>query len=715
MKPTLFTFIALFFSVAISAQIASNSARDSINVSISDTIMLGEIVVTGKKPFMTLKDDRFVYNIENSVISNVGNANDVLRRTPYIIIDTDGTISIAGRDKVLILIDDKPIRNASELQLLNSARIRQVEIIENPSAKYEAEGHAVINIITKKGLGDGLNGSLSVKYSQGKRGGMSLVPEIAYDTRKFRIYASVNGDIGERKATNKTINHYKKENYEFKSVTDNTNRDKYRNIGYTLGLDYNISDRSKINAYFDGYNERTKYISYSLRHITKNHIEKPTFSISENSLYRPIQNSMGINYYYKWGSGKKLSFMSNYTNYSTHTNNDIAETNKDTLTEYLMQSDFTNRYNLYSLKLDLDIPIPVIKGNVELGGKYSDVHSNSELIFKRLNSNIWLVDSNFTNSVDFREQILAAYFLVTGKINQLNYSVGLRAENTQTRNVSEAINNSNQNFKLFPNIAIGYTHNDKMQYRLTYSRRISRPVYTSLNNSLIYIDSLSTRHGNPYLKPTVYNTFSANFSYNKRFFGGLSYSYIESPTNLMYVNDSLNIERFTLFYDNVKDTWSVSANAGCNINLSKWWYSQLSASFSYSPVVIVDDNVEYTFKFPAYYFNFNNQFLLPNNWNLDFSTKFYRPAQGMRKRGKRLDMDFGFSKKLLKDKLMVQGTFHYAFFTNYQVFHYSYKYQSNDYDYNSRSLFQVSLKYNFGLKKVSNKIESSSDDEIKRF
>ena len=112
---------------------------------------------------------------------------------------------------------------------------------------------------------------------------------------------------------------------------------------------------------------------------------------------------MGINYYYKWGSGKKLSFMSNYTNYSTHTNNDIAETNKDTLTEYLMQSDFTNRYNLYSLKLDLDIPIPVIKGNVELGGKYSDVHSNSELIFKRLNSNIWLVDSNFTNSVDFRE------------------------------------------------------------------------------------------------------------------------------------------------------------------------------------------------------------------------------------------------------------------------------------------------------------------------
>ena len=129
----------------------------------------------------------------------------------------------------------------------------------------------------------------------------------------------------------------------------------------------------------------------------------------------------------------------------------------------------------------------------------------------------------------------------------------------------------------------------------------------------------------------------------------------------MYVNDSLNIERFTLFYDNVKDTWSVSANAGCNINLSKWWYSQLSASFSYSPVVIVDDNVEYTFKFPAYYFNFNNQFLLPNNWNLDFSTKFYRPAQGMRKRGKRLDMDFGFSKKLLKDKLMVQGTFHYAF------------------------------------------------------
>ena len=139
-KIILSILIGLNYSTTLFAQIADKAMRDSANNDgIRDTIMLNEVVITGKRPFMTLKDDKLVYHVENTVISNIGNAIDVLKRTPNIITDIDGAISMTGRDKTLVLINNKPIQNINELRLLNSSRIRYVEIIENPSAKYEAE------------------------------------------------------------------------------------------------------------------------------------------------------------------------------------------------------------------------------------------------------------------------------------------------------------------------------------------------------------------------------------------------------------------------------------------------------------------------------------------------------------------------------------------------------------------------------------------------
>ena len=352
---------------------------------------------------------------------------------------------------------------------------------------------------------------------------------------------------------------------------------------------------------------------------------------------------------------------------------------------------------------------------MELGGKYSDVSSLSHLLFKRRLGEVWQVDRRFTNDVDFREQILAAYALATGRAGRFDYSLSLRGELTRTQNELSNGRKDDRNLQLFPHIALGYTAASKLQYRLTFSRRISRPGYAKLNNSMIYIDSLSTRHGNSQLKPTIFNTISANFSHGKRLFGGLSYSYIEFPTDLMYINDPVQIERYTLYADNVKNTWSASIHAGSNINVRSWWHSQLSASFSYSPVTVVDDGVEYTFKFPAYYLNCINRFSLPRGWDADFNAKFYRPAKGMRKRRDYIDLDLGLSKKMLQNHLTVQGAIHYAFFPDYQLLRYSYKYQSNVYDYNSRFLLQVSLRYDFGSKTASRKVESSSADEVKRF
>lgn len=700
--------------ICLSAQVVGDKMLDSLNSLISDTIMLGDVVVTGKKPFMTIEDDKFVYNISGTTISNAGDATDVLRRTPYVITDIDGTISLAGRDKTLILINGRQIRSENELKLINSSRIQQIEIIDNPSAKYEAEGHGVINIITKKGIGDGLNGSVTLNYSQGKRGKTSLIPELSYEGEKLHVYASVNGEKGGEKSIEKSMERYQKEDYHFSAQKDHIDEGDFEKIGYTIDVQYDINKNGNIDAYFDGFADRADELSKSNMFITKNFVEFPTSYLEKNIFDKSRQNSMGLNYYHKWDSGVKLTVLGNYTIYSIDSHDDISERDSGAAADS-MKFDFNNNYKLYSIKSDLTVPVLKSKGKFDFGFKFSDVRSESGLDFNRLIDGIWITDSVFSNDVLFQERLFAAYAMFSFKVNRFSYNVGVRGEYTNTDNISENNNTLNNNLQFFPNIAVGYQITDKTTCRLTVSRRIIRPGYSSLNNSMIYINSLSTRHGNPWLKPTMYNSVAFNLSHNKMLFGGLSFSYIEDPTNLMYVNDSVMIENYTLYYDNVKNTWSVSVNVGCSFDLTSWWHIQPSTSFSYSPVVIVDDGVEYEFRYPAYYFNFINQFSLPDGWNLDFNVKFYRPAQGMRKRGKRLDTDFSFSKKLFKDKLTIQGLVKYDFFTSFQVFEYSYKYQSNDYDYNSRYLFQISLKYNFGLKKINHKIESSSTDEIKRF
>lgn len=707
------SLIICFLSVHLSAQVVGDKSLDSINYFISDTIMLGDVVITGKKPFMTIEDDKFVYNIGGTTISNVGNAFDVLRRTPYVITDKDGTITLTGRDKTLILINGRQIRNDNELKLLNSSRIQQIEIIDNPSAKYEAEGHGVINIITKKSLGEGLKGAVTVKYSQGKRGEASIIPEISYEGGKFHVYASVNGEKGGVKSIEKTVNRYHKENYSYQSWIEHVSEGNFNRIGYTFDVQYDINKNSNISAYFDGFGENADGLSKSSKNVTKNYVEYPTAFIEKNIFDKLRQNSMGLNYHHKWDSGMKLSILGNYTNYFIDTQNDIVEQDSITIID-TMKFDFNNNYQLYSIKSDLTVPVVILNGKCDFGFKYSDVTSENELIFNRLIGDNWVTDSIFSNEVLFQEKLFAVYAMFAFKINKFSYNFGLRGEYTNTKNGS-GNDTTDKNMQFFPNLSVGYQISGKTFCRLTISRRIIRPGYRNLNNSMIYINSLSSRHGNPWLKPTMYNSVSANLSYNKLLFGGLSFSYIENPSNLMYVNDSVMIEKHTLYYDNVKDTWSVSANFGFSIDMTSWWHMQPSMSFSYSPVVIVDDGIEYEFRFPAYYFNFINQFSLSYGWNVDFNMKFYRPAQGMRKRGNRLDMDLSFSKKLFKDKLTVQGLVRCDFFTSYQMFEYSYKYQSNDYDYNSRYLLQISLKYNLGLKKRNNKIESSSTDEIKRF
>lgn len=679
---------------------------------------LDEVVVTGKKPFMTMQSDKLIYNVENTTVGNSGTAIDLLKQTPYVIADRNDNIIVAGKDKTIILINGKRIRNNEELRVLNSAQVKQVEIIENPSAKYEAEGHAVINVVLRKIMNHGLTSSVYLGHRQGKQGTQFLNPEISYRINKLRFWGNFGAELFGSGGKGENRTKYEKEDYLFKSHSyDLYMKREAMDLTYNAGVDYDIDVCNTLSVYLDGYSRNSKRKIISNMEIEKNDFTYPTLQTETYERYKPKLNSAGINYSYNGKSGVKVTFTGDITNYMSDTDSDISETNLTSLRVNEMRSFSNAKYNLYSAKIDIEIPISDKAGKLEFGGKISYIKTDNDFFFERLTAvNQWTMDSAFTNDAGYSEQIAGVYALWSGNIGKWQYSIGFRGENTWFTNLSDSkIIHEENDFRFFPNVSLARP-TETVTYTFSYTRRISRPNYSAMNNNLLYIDTLSVRRGNPFLRPTIYNTTTFNLLYGKKMNVGVSYSHIEAPQDLLYVNDREKIEHHTIFHTNVKDTWSVSVNAGGSFKCGKW-STQPFVSFSYGPVRIIDDGVVYTFRNPGYTLRSINQMELPRNYMLDATVAFIQPAHSFKKFGEQLDFTLGCTKKLLRNRLILQGSAKYVSKIWSQEHNYSYKYTFLTWEGNTYGLsFIVSARFylNDNNKSVK-KNKTSGEDEIKRF
>ncbi|MDR0602767.1 MAG: outer membrane beta-barrel family protein [Bacteroidales bacterium] len=714
--------ISSFGFKEIFVSLPENQDSDRINLG---TILLpqishnlDEVVITGKKPFMTMQGDKVIYNIENSTVSNAGTAIDLLKQTPYIIADQDDNITVAGKDKTMILINGKRLRNNEELQVINSAQIKQVEIIENPSAKYEAEGHAVINVILRKIMNQGLTSSVYTGHRQGKEGTQFLNPEISYQVNKLRFWGNFGVELYRSGGKGEDWIKYEKEDYLFKSYSYDLHlKREATDFTYNTGIDYNFNASNTLGIYLDGYAGNSKRKRITNLEREKNDLKYPTLQNETYEKYKPQLNSTGINYSYNGKSGSKVTFMGDVTNYISKTDNDISETNLTSLYVNEMKNFSDAKYNLYSAQIDVEIPVSDKKNKLEFGGKFASINNDNNFLFERLTApNQWLVDSTFTSITSYSEQILGAYALWLGNIKKWQYSMGFRVENIWIENMSDnEIIYKNSDFQFFPNISVTRP-TENMTYRLSYTRRISRPSYSAMNNNFIYIDTLSVRKGNPFLLPTIYNTTAFNLLYRKKINISISYSYIEAPRDLLYINDKENIEHHTILHTNVENTWSASMNMSGSFRFGKW-STQPFASFSYGPVRIIDDEIVYTFRNPGYTIRSINQIELSENYTINAGIAYIQPAMSFKKFGEQLDFDLGCTKKLLQNRLILQGSAKYVSKIWSQEHKYSYKYTFLTWEGNTYGLsFVISARFylNNNSKSVK-KNKTSSEDEKNRF
>jgi iron complex outermembrane receptor protein len=556
--------------------------------------------------------DKKVYDPSLDIVAKGGNLQDVLANVPSVDVDTDGTVSMRGNSNVRFLINGKPSSmlgiddGANALQSIAADQIERIEVITNPSSKYEASGTAgILNIILKKSKKVGFNGS--VEGTLGYLPTSRLNTNLSWRKGSWTYYINGGGGYSKNKSTNNsefnsflnpaTLN----DGFSMKSIQNSRNESENKYYNVTTGFLVDLTEKSSLNAsvmFRTFNNESDGETNYFDNVIIKdrNAIGYPNgpFTLQDQFTSRlnmgtSVNNSFqaDLGYDQKIGdNGQSLSLAGSYQKGKNDgTSNTIEngfDNQFDTATLTLNNILTTSENTKYLAKADYELPIGEAS-KFEAGARF-DANKNDYDYFvdESKNNSDYVVLPNFTSKTSYNENILAAYAQFKSKINNFGYQVGLRAENTEIdvnfKRISDAEQiNVNKNYlKFFPSVFLSYDLNKNNQLLLNYSRRINRPRSFFLIPFMSYNNNRNLFSGNPDLNPTYENSFELGYNLSKSkvtFNPTLYYKKSEDEVN-MYQYSGLNDDGNTVIY-----TMPVNAGTetqyGLDINATydpfKWW------------------------------------------------------------------------------------------------------------------------------------------------
>ncbi len=478
---------------------------------MEEELNLLEIVeVTLEKSSIEHKLDKKIFNVGNDIVSKGGTANDILNNVPSVRVNTEGVVSLRGNSGVRILINGKPsiLTANSGLEQIPAENIEKVEVITNPSSKYDSQGTAgIINIILKKNKSEGFGSSIQV--TSGVPNNNVLGYNTNYKNNKINIFS----DLRYRQTS------FLREESTSRSIFNGTTLDSYlngtvdihrRNKTFTayLGGDYFFNDKNMITLsyyYWNNYNKSN--VDYTFNYLDENNNFEQIFDAFESYREPQIANQIELNYIKTFNKeGKKFTVNLQYDFWNDDENESIIEqqifpitstitplksrdieSNKD----FIFQSDYTVPFNK--------------KSKIELGIKGEIRQINSD--YESFENNI-SIDS-LTNLLRYNEQIMSAYIQYGSSLKKLNYQLGIRVENSDTGSKDE-INQFNIRKKytnLFPTAHFTYEVDDIISFQLSYSRRINRPAFWQLNPFGGIANRRNLRIGNPDLDPVYTDSY----------------------------------------------------------------------------------------------------------------------------------------------------------------------------------------------------------------
>ncbi|PBI85732.1 hypothetical protein BSF41_37090 [Flavobacterium sp. ACN2] len=686
---------------------------------------LVEVVVQSKKKTIEQKTDRLVYNLENNVTNVGGDALSAINTAPGVVVKND-VITILGKGTSRVMIDGRLIELTGEelnnfLKSISAADIKNIEVISNPPAKYEADGTGgLINIIMKKGVRDSWKNSITVSYDQNKYGIYTLRDNFFYSKNKFRFSASVNGKTGYKNAI-ENLDMYFPNGL---STMDADTKVKNENFSGKLALDYDVSERTTIGFQFMNDRNNPDFGSDIRieKYNTQNELQQVTLnkSFTDKGSKNQTYNAHLIT---KFDSKKKLSFDVDYFNYSSKFDRDFIANNYNPDMEFIdvnqagrniSNQDIDN----WSFKADMEHPFETF--NLSYGAKMSFTNSISDVVFYNTITGTPELDPSQSNQFKYTENNQAFYINGDKKLNEKwNLQMGLRLENTQTSGFSETMNQENVNdyLKLFPTFYASYKKNENNTFSLNYGKRINRPRFDLLNPFRVYINSNSYSEGNPFLKPSFSDNFELAHSYKEVLRTSIFVNAITNGYGVVFTsNPETNTQIVTR--ENYYKGLNYGLGESYSASFADWWQSENTLYFLGAKTEFVKDINATPSNSLQIDFTTNNTFILGKSSKLQIDFNYSSPFKsGLYEIGYASSFDIGFKQDLLNKTLQI------AFLAN-DIFNTSYLkdftsvvngvkqvYSQNE----SNRFVRLSLVYNFGNKKINVKERAfGNQDEKKR-
>ncbi len=479
--------------------------------------LLNEINIIAKRPTLKKEADRLVFNIENTALTE-GNMFQVLKSTPGILV-LDNSIQVKNTTPTVFINDKRVHLNSDELiQLLEGSSansVKSIEVITNPSAKYDGESGAVINIVMGKNMITGYRGNVFTNYTQGVFPRYDVGMSHFFKSNKIDFFANytysdskINRDQKEvinfldgNNDVNKTFQSFINRNTWSKSHNFNFNLDYALDENNTLGLSSNMLVLPYFK-YFVNNNTSIFDANQSLDSYLK------TNNLSNDDKYNL---GFDLDYVHKFKKeGEKSSVNTHYTTFNYNRKQNVFNSYFDADDAFLQTTAFRTDNNqdtaIFTAKADFSTPIGK-SANFETGLKASNIISKSDIMQFDIVNGQETIDPNNTDAFDYDERIFAAYVNYSKDWDKLSLIAGLRAEQTNVKGVSLLNNLTNKQDYLewFPTASLSYTFTDNFTLYTNYKRSISRPNYQILNPFQFFLNDFTIVTGNPNLQPVLVN------------------------------------------------------------------------------------------------------------------------------------------------------------------------------------------------------------------
>lgn len=653
-------------NVSLSAE-APNSEIPPTLLSLN-TATLNTAEVTAESNQMQLGIDRKIFDVEKSTLVDGGNAIDVLRNTPTLSVDMNGNISLRGSQGVSVLINGKPsgLNGANReaiLKQIPASMIKSIEIITNPSAKYDPEGTTgIINIVLKKNKMQGT--SANIAYTIGTMFNKhNVVAGVNYRNDKVNVFANYNFNY--RGSFNSVVAHRKNifsdGSFNFLEERAMGNHTNYSHFA-KVGLDYFINKKNSISfsasvspgmgeaadsIYYTFLDEAKEVTSYSLRSIDKQDA--------------PLSMNYNLNYTATFKSAQqKLEFDANYTSYNDELVNDYKQEDLrvPTNTPLLQNNEDFRSNHVLNIQVDYTHPFKN-KGKMELGAKGAYRLIDNDFLFKNYDNNQqrYETDLGLSNHFLYSEQVYAVYGTYGQKIKKFSFQAGLRLEQALTSFYLLTTNEqySNHYFSFFPSAHIGYELPKTQQLQLSYSRRINRPQINALNPFGNQTDPQNIHLGNPYLKPEYINSVELTYAkYWKKgsFTSSLYYRYTSDVIRRLYYVDAQGTG--FIKYTNFNESQFFGVEMVSSIQLLKPW--RINGSLNIFQVQEDGRNISQSYEVNSWggHINIGSSFELPLNFGAQFNLVYNIPMAMVY--GDIYDMfysTFAISKRFLDNSLTI--------------------------------------------------------------